>query len=399
MAIVVIGTLDTKGAELDFVRQTLRNYGHSVILIDASVLGSSPISSDISPAEVFAAAGVSLNAVQAQNNRGQAVELAAKGVAQLVSNLHKQGKVSGILGLGGSAGTTIATAGMRTLPLGIPKLMVSTLASGPVQGWVDVKDILMMPAISDFCGLNRISRQILLNAVAALSGMVSQQPIEFSTDRPIIVASMFGVTTPCVEQARRILDAAGYEVVVFHATGVGGRTMESLIRDGVVAGVLDITTTELADELVGGILSAGRDRLTAAALKGIPQVISVGALDMVNFGPLNTVPEKFAQRRFHVHNPMVTLMRTTPEENDELGKEIAHKACASRGPTAVLLPKGGISAIDKMGGPFWWPEADQALFQSLRNWSSTTLKIHESDAHINDPEFAQLAAETLLKMF
>lgn len=399
MAIVVIGTLDTKGAELDFVRQTLRNSGHSVILIDASVLGSSPIIPDISPAEVFATAGVSLNAVRAQNDRGQAVELAAKGVAQLVSKLHKQGEVSGILGLGGSAGTTIATAAMRTLPLGIPKLMVSTLASGPVQGWVDVKDILMMPAISDFCGLNRISRQILLNAVAALSGMVSQQPIEFSTDRPIIVASMFGVTTPCVEQARRLLDAAGYEVVVFHATGIGGRTMESLIRDGVVAGVLDITTTELADELVGGILSAGRDRLTAAALKGIPQVISVGALDMVNFGPLNTVPEKFAQRRFHVHNPMVTLMRTTPEENDELGKEIAHKACASRGPTAVLLPKGGISAIDKIGGPFWWPEADQALFQSLHNWSSTSLKIQESEAHINDPEFAQLAAETLLKMF
>ncbi len=273
MAIVLIGTLDTKGAELDFVRQSLQNLGHSVLLIDASVLGKSPIVADISSEEVFAAAGSTLASVQAQNDRGSAVTLAAQGVAKIVARLDEPGQVSGDFGLGGSAGTTIATAAMRTLPIGIPKLMVSTLASGPVQGWVDVKDIVMMPAISDFCGLNRISRRILSNAVAALSGMVSQQPMEFSTDRPIIVASMFGVTTPCVEQARRILDAAGYEVVVFHATGVGGRTMESLILDGLVAGVLDITTTELADELVGGILSAGPDRLTAAARKGIPQVL------------------------------------------------------------------------------------------------------------------------------
>jgi uncharacterized protein (UPF0261 family) len=196
--------------------------------------------------------------------------------------------------------------------------------------------------------------------------------------------------------ARRQVEYAGYEVLVFHATGVGGRTMESFILDGLVAGVLDLTTTELADELVGGILTAGKDRLTAAALRGVPQVISVGALDMVNFGPPNSVPDRFRGRRFYQHNPNVTLMRTTPEENDKLGKEIAEKASAAKGPTAILLPLRGVSAIDREGQPFWWPEADAALFQSIRHWVAPGVKLIECDCHINDPEFAAAAAETLL---
>jgi uncharacterized protein (UPF0261 family) len=233
-----------------------------------------------------------------------------------------------------------------------------------------------------------------------MAGMVRAAPVVTTTEqeRPLITATMFGVTTPCVEAARASLEQAGYEVLVFHATGVGGQTMEAFIHDGLVTGVLDLTTTELADELVGGVLTAGPDRLTAAALLGVPQVISLGALDMVNFGPPQTVPEKFRARRFYHHNPSVTLMRTTPEENDALGKEIAHKASAARGPTAVLVPLRGISAIDAEGKPFWWPEADAALFQSLRLWMSPHVRLVELDMHINDAAFAAAAVGTLQEL-
>jgi uncharacterized protein (UPF0261 family) len=286
------------------------------------------------------------------------------------------------------------------LPFGLPKLMVSTLASGQVRPYVGVRDILMMNSVVDISGLNRISRTVLANAAAAMIGMVQGSGFrgQGSEDKPLVSATMFGVTTPCVEAARRGMEEAGYEVLVFHATGTGGLTMESFITDGMIRGVLDLTTTELADELVGGILTAGRDRLTAAGLRGVPQVISLGALDMVNFGPPETVPEKFRARRFYQHNPTVTLMRTTPEENDELGKEIAHKASAARGPTTVLVSLRGVSALDAEGKPFWWPAADAALFQSLRNWMSPHVKRIELDLHINDPAFAEMAVQTLREM-
>jgi uncharacterized protein (UPF0261 family) len=256
-----------------------------------------------------------------------------------------------------------------------------------------------MHSVTDLCGLNRFTRTILSNAAAAMAGMASATPRAASVgDKPLITATMFGVTTPCVSTARQFVEVAGFEVLVFHATGTGGRTMEAMIADGLITGVLDITTTELADELVGGVLTAGRDRLTAAAQHGVPQVISVGALDMVNFGPPDTVPKRFEGRRFYQHNPTITLMRTTPEENDRLGKEIAEKASAARGPTAILVPLQGVSAIDKEGGPFWWPEADAALFQSIRNWVAPSVQVIELDLHVNDPAFARTAAETLLGM-
>jgi uncharacterized protein (UPF0261 family) len=290
--------------------------------------------------------------------------------------------------------------------------MVSTLASGQVRPYVGVRDIMMLHSVVDISGLNRISRTVLTNAARAMIGMVraglgSQSvpaacpfgrtgSLEPGQGPGLISATMFGVTTPCVEASRKVIEQHGYEVLVFHATGTGGLTMESFINDGLIGGVLDITTTELADELVGGELSAGRDRLTAAGLRGVPQVISVGALDMVNFGPPDTVPEKFRGRRFYQHNPNVTLMRTTPEENDKLGKEIAEKASAARGPTVVLLPLRGVSAIDREGQPFYWPEADAALFQSLRNWMSPHVRLIELDLHINDNAFAEAAATRLL---
>ncbi len=411
MAVLLIGTLDTKGTEIAFVRDQLISAGLAVLVADAGVLGPPAFTPDISREELFAAAGCRVDDLRRAADRGKAIEAAARGAAALASDLHRRGKVDGVLGLGGSAGTTIATAAMRALPFGVPKLMVSTLASGQVRPYVGVRDVMMLNSVVDISGLNRISRTVLTNAAGAMIGMLGRAgkvtPVadapgspgtEDLVDKPLVTATMFGVTTPCVESARKTIELAGYEVLVFHATGVGGLTMESFVGDGLVRGVLDITTTELADELVGGILSAGPDRLTAAALRGVPQVISLGALDMVNFGPPETVPEKFRDRRFYQHNPTVTLMRTTPRENDLLGKEIAHKASAAKGPTAILVPRRGVSAIDAEGKPFWWPEADEALFASLKSWLSPDVKLIELDLHINDPAFAETAATTLLEM-
>jgi uncharacterized protein (UPF0261 family) len=399
MAVLLIGTLDTKGTEVGFVRDLLRQAGLDVLVLDAGVLQPPAFPPDIPREEVFAAAGTTWDAVRRAADRGRAIEAAAHGAARLAADLQGKGRVDGILALGGSAGTTIGTAAMRALPFGVPKLMVSTLASGQVRPYVGVRDVMMLNSVVDISGLNRISRRVLANAAQAMIGMVAGKgPEGGGDDKPLITATMFGVTTPCVEASRRVMEQHGYEVLVFHATGTGGQTMESFISDGLIQGVLDLTTTELADELVGGILSAGRDRLTAAGRRGVPQVISLGALDMVNFGPPETVPEKFRGRRFYPHNPSVTLMRTTPEENDRLGKEIAEKASAARGPTAVLVPLRGVSAIDREGQPFWWPEADAALFQSLRHWLSPHVELIEADLHVNDPGFAELAARTLLRL-
>jgi uncharacterized protein (UPF0261 family) len=401
MPVLLVGTLDTKGTEVGYVYDRLRAAGVAVTVIDAGVLGPPAFEPDVSRHRVFAAAGADWEQVQAAGDRGKAVALAADGVATLAAELHRRGEVSGVLGLGGSAGTTIATAAMRALPVGVPKLMVSTLASGDVRPYVGTRDVMMMYSVVDIAGLNRVSRRVLANAADAMAGMVKGARDEdrgSSVDRPLVAATMFGVTTPCVEAARKVLEAAGYEVLVFHATGSGGKTMEGLVRDGLIAGVLDITTTELADNLAGGVMPAGPDRLTAAGLKRVPQVISVGALDMVNFGPPETVPEKYKDRRFYRHNPTVTLMRTTPEELDKIGKEIAEKASAASGPTKVLLPLKGVSAIDAEGKPFWWPEADAALFQSIRNWVHPPGLLAEYDLHINDPAFAEAAAGELLKM-
>jgi uncharacterized protein (UPF0261 family) len=400
MCVLLIGTLDTKGAEIAYLRDRLRDAGASAIVMDAGVMGPPAFLPDISREAVFAAAGATAEAVRAAGDRGKAVALAAEGVAALAAERHAAGQISGVLSLGGSAGTTIGTAAMRALPIGVPKLMVSTLASGQVQPYVGTRDIMMLHSVVDMAGLNRISRAVLDNAAAAMAGMVRSPTRRVSeiSDKQLIAATMFGVTTPCVEAARMVLEAAGYEVLVFHATGTGGRTMEGLIRDGLITGVLDITTTELADELAGGILTAGPERLTAAGMMGIPQVISVGALDMVNFGTPETAPEHYRQRRFYRHNPTVTLMRTTPEEMAKLGRELARKASAAAGPTAVMLPLKGVSAIDAEGKAFWWPEADRELFQAIRGGMKPGATLIEMDRHINDPEFAAACANKLLEL-
>lgn len=398
MSVYLIGTLDTKGPEVAYVRDLLSGYGIQTQVIDAGSLQPATIVPDITREAVFHAAGTTCEAVSLHGDRGAAVTLAATGVASLIRDLHARGQVQGVLGLGGSAGTTIATAAMRALPIGIPKLMVSTLASGQTRPYVGDKDILLLNSVVDLIGINRISREVLGQAARAMAGMVTlPAPAPAAAERPLIAATMFGVTTPCIAKARELLEAAGYEVLVFHATGNGGQAMETLIADGLIAGVLDITTTELADELVGGTLTAGPTRLTAAGLRGVPQVISVGALDMVNFGPRETVPAKFADRQLHIHNSNVTLMRTTPAENRQLGLEIARKAAAATGPTAILLPLQGVSAIDQSGQPFNDPSAREGLFEAVRQ-NRGSVELIELNKHINDPEFATAAAEKLLEL-
>lgn len=397
MKVFLLATLDTKGLEADFVRQRLKALGVEVVLVDTGCLGTPQVQADISRQQLFAAAGARWEDAFAKNDRGAAVTTASQGATKICAEALANGGLAGVMGLGGSAGTTIGTAAMRGLPIGVPKLMVSTLASGQVRPYVQDKDILMLNSVVDIAGINRISRRILGEAAAAMAGMVQGPTPTESSEKPLVAASMFGVTTPCVQQARQILEEAGYEVLVFHATGNGGLAMESLIADGLIAGVLDITTTELADELVGGVLSAGPQRLTAAGRCGVPQVVSVGALDMVNFGPRDTVPPQFSQRKFHQHNATVTLMRTTVDENRQLGEEIGRKISAARGPTCVMLPRRGVSAIDAEGQSFDDPVAREALFDAIRAHHGHA-ELIELDAHINAPEFAAAAAHRLLAM-
>jgi uncharacterized protein (UPF0261 family) len=359
------------------------------------VLGEPRFAPDIAAGAVAEAGGATLDALRRQGDRGVALEVMARGAAVVAAREHAAGRVDAVLGLGGSCGTAIATAAMRALPVGLPRVMVSTMASGNVGAYVGETDITMMYSVVDIAGLNRLSRRILANAAGAVSGML-EQPAPAGADRPLLAATMFGVTTPCVERVRKALEAAGYEVLVFHATGSGGRAMEGLIRAGFIAGVADVTTTEWCDELVGGVLTAGPERLDAAGQAGIPQVVSVGALDMVNFGGKETVPERFRGRKLHVHNPNVTLMRTTADECARLGEIIARKLNAAKGPTTLLLPLRGVSALDRDGQPFHDPEADAALFDALRRHLEGRVTLVELDHHINDPEFADAVAKRLL---
>lgn len=393
--ILLLGTLDTKGDEYAFVRELIHARGHSTHVIDLGVLGEPSFRPDVSASDVAAAGGASLGELRTDADRGAAVEVMTAGARALTREIFAKGEVRGVLGLGGGGGTTMITAVMRDLPVGVPKVMVSTMASGNTAPYVDVKDITMMYSVVDIAGLNPLSRRILANAAGAVCGMVEQQ-VPRATDKPLVAATMFGVTTPCVTTARARLEREGYEVLVFHATGSGGRAMEGLIRDGYFAGVLDVTTTEWADEVVGGVLSAGPTRLSAAGLAGIPQVVSAGALDMVNFGAPDTVPQQFRNRNLYRHNATVTLMRTTPEECEVIAQRIAEKLNAATGPVTLFLPLRGISMIDADGQPFHDPDADHALFNALRRLVKPPVVLREVDAHINDPAFANALVDELL---
>ena len=391
----IVGTLDTKGLEFQFIKEQIEASGTSTCVINTGIIGEPRFEPDVSAGEVAAAAGTSLQALQDGGDRGVAVAAMAEGAAKLIAQLQSDGQIDGLISLGGSAGTTIGTTAMRAVPVGVPKIMVSTLASGDTSPYVDTKDVSMMYSVVDIAGINSLSRQILANAAGAIVGMVNAE-VPAAEDKPLIGATMFGVTTPCVTKARELLEDAGYEVLVFHATGAGGRAMEDLVKGGFIVGVLDATTTELADELVGGVLSAGPDRLEAAGELGVPQVVAPGALDMVNFGPPDTVPEQFKDRTFYQHNPTVTLMRTTVEENAELGKIMGQKLSRAKGPTTVIIPKQGVSAIDQEGQPFYSAEAEAAWIENLKANLGDTVTLIEMDNHINDDAFATKLVETLL---
>ena len=391
----IVGTLDTKGIEFQFIKERIEASGTSTCVVNTGSLGEPHFEPDVSADDVAAAGGTSLQALQDGGDRGAAVAAMAEGAAKIIAELQSDGKIDGVISLGGSAGTTIGTTAMRAVPVGVPKIMVSTLASGDTSPYVDTKDISMMYSVVDIAGINSLSRQILANAAGAIVGMVNAE-VPPSEDKPLIGATMFGVTTPCVTKARELLEDAGYEVLVFHATGAGGRAMEDLVKGGFIVGVLDATTTELADELVGGVLSAGPDRLEAAGELGVPQVIAPGALDMVNFGPPDTVPEQFKDRTFYQHNPTVTLMRTTVAENAELGKIMGQKLSQAKGPTTVIIPKQGVSAIDQEGQPFYSAEAEAAWIENLKANLGDNVTLIEMDNHINDDAFATKLVETLL---
>ena len=391
--IAVLGTLDSKGEEHAYVAGLIRARGHEALLIDVGSGAAPVVTPDITREEVAAAAGLDLAPLIAKRDRGESVIAMSKAVPVLLAKLAAEGRIDGVISLGGGGGTAIGTAAMRALPIGFPKLMVSTLASGNVAHYVGTKDIVMMPSIVDVAGLNRLSRVIFARAAGAICGMVEAK-VDAASAKPLIVASMFGNTTACVTEAKLILEEAGYEVLVFAATGAGGRAMESLIESGMVAGVLDITTTEWADELVGGVLGAGPERMDAAAKAKVPAVVVPGCLDMVNFGERDSVPEKFAGRNFYVHNFQVTLMRTNPAECSELGRIIAEKVNAYTAPAAILIPRKAISVISAPGQPFHDPAADAALRDAIVQHSR--LPVEELDVEINDPAFARACAERLL---
>jgi uncharacterized protein (UPF0261 family) len=394
--IAILGTMDTKGEEHAFVAEQIRKRGHQVLVMDVGTLGEPRLKPDLSREDVASEAGIDLAALTGRRDRGEAVQAMSQGAPLVLSRLVRERRIDGVISLGGGGGTAIATSAMRALAVGFPKLMVSTLASGNTAPYVGVKDIVMFPSIVDVSGINRISRQILTRAAGAICGMVEAEPTA-GDDKPVIVASMFGNTTDCVQHARQILEQHGYEVLVFHATGTGGRTMESLIEAGLVAGVLDITTTEWADELVGGVLGAGPTRLDAAANGGVPAIVTPGCLDMVNFQGRETIPSEFKGRTFYQHNPQVTLMRTTPQECRELGEILAHKLNASTGPVSMLIPRKGISVISAPGQPFHDPAADHALFEAIKANLRRDIEVIEMDCAINDPTFAEACANALLK--
>jgi uncharacterized protein (UPF0261 family) len=399
--ICIIGAFDTKGEDHAFLRQEILKLGCQVLTINIGVLGTTTLFPvDFEAGDLLKAAGSDLGGIRAQGDKGAAMKAFDQAAPHLVRQLYEQGKFDGIIGMGGSGGSAIIASAMRSIPIGVPKVLVSTVASGDVSFYVRGKDITIIPSIVDVAGLNRISRLIYARAAGAICGMVQNEPPQAHEDRPIITASMFGNTTDCVNACVKTLSDKGFEVLVFHATGAGGRAMETLVADGLVDGVLDITTTEWADELCHGVFSAGPERLDAPGRRGIPHLIVPGCVDMANFGAPSTIPEKFrqAKRLLYEWNPSVTLMRTSQDENRQMGEIFAKKANAATGPVSFLIPLRGVSMLDGDGQPFCDREADRAMFDAIRANVRPGIPIVQVDLNINDPAFAAKAVEMMLEL-
>ena len=398
-SIIMVGCFDTKGEDFEYLYYCLLDLGVKVITINTGVLGSTDLFPvDFEAMEVALSGGSTLTDLRENKDRGRAIEVMGNGAAAIVEDLFKKKKANGIIGMGGGGGTFIALKAMQTLPFGFPKICISTLATKDLSIHVGIKDITLMPSVVDVAGLNSISKVIMRQGAGAIVGMMH---VSWSIDErqsKSIAISVFGNTTLCVDKCSELLRDQEYEVMAFHSVGVGGRTMEGLTMDGCIDAILDITTTELADELCGGICSAGPDRLTAAAKIGIPQVVVPGCMDMVNFGPLETVPEKYRDRQLFSWAPDVTLMRTNEEENRILGKTIAEKINKSKAPVTVLLPLGGLSKIGGPGEVFHAPAIDQELFSSLKSHANKNIKILEVNSNINTESFAAQAVKSLMEI-
>jgi len=392
--IYVVGTADTKGEELAFLADAIAATGAAVSRVDVGTRAST-VPVDISAKEVAGHHPDGSAAVLGGDDRGAAV--AAMGVA-FTRFVQSRNDIAALIGIGGGGGTSIITSGMRALPLGLPKIMVSTLASGDTAPYVDVSDIIMMPSVTDMAGLNRLSRVVLHNAAQAIAGMAAS-PAPAPDGKPSIGLTMFGVTTPCVTAIADQL-RSGYDCMVFHATGTGGRSMEKLADSGLLSGVLDITTTEICDLLFGGVLPATEDRFGAIARGKLPYIGSVGALDMVNFWAPSTIPERYRGRLFYEHNPNVTLMRTSADECRAIGEWIGTRLALCEGPLHFLIPEKGVSALDIEGGAFFDPEADDALFEAIERTikPSANRRVTRLPLHINDPEFARAAVAAFLEI-
>jgi len=398
--IYAVATMDTKGHELQFVVDLIRQTGRDAITVDVGTLAAPAVRPDVSRQTVADCHPQGRQAALANSDRGPALAAMGEALTEFLRRRHDAGELAGVIGLGGSGGTALLAPAFRALPLGVPKMLVSTVASGNTAPYVGCSDLVLVPSVADVAGLNTVTRKVLSNAAHAVAGMVAHRTV-IGNERPVLGMTMFGVTTPCVTAVRQALEGRGFDCLVFHATGAGGRAMEQLVQSGVIRGVLDITTTEVADEVVGGVFAAGPERFDAILASRMPYVLSLGALDMVNFGGRETVPPQFRDRRLHVHNAQVTLMRTTPEENRQSARWMAAKLNRSVSSLTVLIPEKGVSELDRPGKPFHDPAADQALFEELESQLIQTpaRQLRRLPHHINDAEFAEVLVETFLRLY
>lgn len=406
--VLLVGTLDTKGREMRYLVDEVRAAGGEPVVANIGVFDPAVIDLPVafSASEIAGAGGQELAGLRGGGETGgaraRAMEVMTRGLSAVLDREYRAGRIGAVLGFGGSSGSSVIGAAMQVLPVGVPKVLVSTMASGDTSPYVGTRDVTLMYSVTDIAGLNRISRVVLRNAARAAAGMAAGSGGgDAEADNPLVAITMFGVTTPAVMTVQGQLEDAGFETTVFHATGSGGRAMENLVRDGLVDGVIDLTTSELTDELVGGVLSAGPDRMEAAGRAGIPQVLVPGAIEIINFGAESTVPEKFRvpERLLHVHNAAVTIARTTKEESRQLGAIFAEKANLATGPTVVVLPLKGLSLLDAPGQPYDNPESDAALFGAIRETLRQDIKLIEVDAAVNDPAVAEACVAAFLELW
>ena len=395
--IALIGTLDTKGQEVAYLRDLILAHGRRVVVIDTGILGEPAISADVSREVVARAAGAELARLVAAGDKGRAMQAMIDGARAVAARLYAERELGGVLAVGGGQGTSIGTAAMQVLPIGVPKLMVSTMASGrsTFEPYVGTADVTLMHSVADILGINAVTRRVFANAAAAIVAMAEAAEAVPPSTRPVLGATMLGLTTPCVLGARALLEAWGYELVAFHANGTGGRCMERLAEEGLIRGVLDLSTQEITGTVCRGLFDAGPDRLTAAGRLGLPQVVAPGGTDYIVMGPLSSLPDELKARAILIHNPQITLVRTSAPEMADIGHLIAARLNAARGPAAVLVPLGGFSYSDRPGHAFHDPAADAALVAALESDLESRVELHKLEAHVNDLTFAHAAAEKM----